>query len=313
MQKLTLLTLMLLLLLPGLAGAQCCSAGNPLSTDADYQSQGAHRLKVAITGKTSASSGYYKQDALYDVGSVDRASFHYSELTLGYGITHRLSARVDAGYFFDKTEAYKNPAAKNLVGSGLGDLSVQMRYLIYKNFIHKWELSGGAGIKLPVGVFDQEVDRVKLPIQLQPSSGSFKYFGNLFFIHTPHPGFSWYALVSAQVAQRIQSVNFDYRYGEVYMLSAGVNQRIAPWLSAAMQLRGELRTRLHRENHIEVATSGGRMVYITPSVSVSLPARLFLTASVNVPLYRYHNGVQLAHRYLAAITLSRSFKLKREA
>lgn len=290
--------------------AQCCSAGNPIGNEIDFASTNKNILKVSLNYKYSEGNRYYSKDDVFDVGFVDKAYFNYSEVKLAYGFSHRLSIIGELGYFINKTEVYKVEDVTPSEGFGLGDAVLQARYLLFKNFIKKWQISIGAGIKLPVGVFDQELNYVKLPITVQPSSGSFKYSANIFYINTKHDKIKYYSLGLIELANRINSKNFKYQYGNIYSLALGSNYQISKIISANILLRGELRARSERESDETINSTGGKFVYLSPGINIKLAPLLYLNSVINIPVYKYYNGIQLANSYLLNISIHKSISFQ---
>jgi len=286
--------------------AQCCSAGNPLSTESDLVNSGVKNLKIGVNYRHSFSNTFYSENQALEIGIIDKANYNFTDINLSYGIFHRATLKAELGYFINKTEKYNIENMNNAIGSGLGDASLQFRYLLYKSFTNKWELSGGLGIKLPVGVFDQEVNNVKLPITVQPSSGSFKYFANAFF-HKSKGNLALYSLASIEVSQTIDSDNFYWKYGNVYALNTGAIYNWKNKLSAGIQLRGELRERSSRENKQTVEASGGFIMYCAPLLSAKIAKGYYAMCSINIPVYKYVNVLQLTNAYSFSIGFQRKF------
>jgi len=286
--------LLLLVLLAGKnLNAQCCAAGNPIGTDLDFTNGGKNSVLVGLTYRYSLSGSVYQGSKKSDVGFVDKSDFNYSEFTVNYALTSRLSFRGDIGYFFNKTEYYNNgftPARAN----GLGDLSLLANYQLLKQS-KIGALAIGLGVKLPVGIFDQEVDDVKLPINVQPSSGSFR--GNFQFFQQKGLGsrVMIFSLLSMEMAAWIRSDNFTYRYGNMYLFATGFSYKILPGLSAALSGRGEFRGRSWRDDHISVESSGSKIIYVTPSFNWKIKRKANFNAGVLLPVYRYMNGIQLGN------------------
>ena len=216
----------------------------------------------------------------------------------------------ELGYFINKTELYKPEDVTPSEGFGLGDAVLQTSYLLYKNFTKKWQISIGAGIKLPIGVFDQELNYVKLPITVQPSSGSFKYSANIFYLNTKHDKIKYYSLGLIELAARIDSKNFKYQYGNIYSLAFGSNYQISKIISTNLMLRGELRTRSEREPDIIVESSGGKFIYLSPGINIKLAPLLHLNSSINIPVYKYYNGIQLANSFIINISIHKSISFE---
>jgi hypothetical protein len=171
MIRIFLLTITVLSSFQHSAFAQCCSAGNPYFYG--EQANMGHRQLLVLAGyKYSTSDTYYNGSEPISIDFVDKAWFNYLNLQMIYGITSRLSVQTELGYFINKTENYSKEGWTQSRGYGLGDLTVTMKYLAYRNYKKRISLIPSVGVKFPVGVFDQEVDNVKLPITVQPSSGS---------------------------------------------------------------------------------------------------------------------------------------------
>ncbi|NQV02284.1 MAG: hypothetical protein HQ542_06545, partial [Bacteroidia bacterium] len=174
-----LLGLVLLFSGAGSAHAQCCASGNPFISDAEQPALQSNVLTASFIYRYNHSHQFYHDDSPSpDLPFSQNAYSNYSELQVGYGITKWLTVLGEIGYFFNKTlttigqETYR--------GHGLGDAALYLKFNAYSNPGSNLFISPSVGVKFPVGVFDQEVDYVKLPISVQPSSGSFKYTGNVF-------------------------------------------------------------------------------------------------------------------------------------
>jgi hypothetical protein len=56
-----------------------------------------------------------------------------------------------------------------------------------------------------------------------------------------------------------------------------------------------------------VPSTGGRVLYVTPGLRVSLPKRASLYSFVQIPAYRYVNEEQLAPTVGGVVGISKSF------
>ncbi len=288
---------------------QCCSAGNPLTGIADLSTQSKNTIKLSLAYKHGLSKDYYNENQVIDLNTVEKAYFNYSEFGVLYSATNKLSFGADLGYFFDKTEIFKNENSEPHIGSGLGDLALQVRYNLYRSVFKKMELNLGLGTKLPVGVFDQEVENIKLPLQLQPSSGSCKYFGNLFWGKSINKKASIYAFGMFEWAQRIESKNYNQKYGNVYHLAFGGNYHVIKSLNLGLNVLGELKGKSSREDNQVIQSTGGQFVSVTPSVSFTGLKFMMVDARCRVPVYKFYNGIQLGNKFIFEVRLSRRIRL----
>lgn len=285
---------------------QCCSAGNPYFYG-EQTSTGKKELQFLMGYKFSTSTQYYDGHKPVPIDFVDKAFFNYLNLQAQYGITHRLSLQADIGYFINKTETYNLADWNKQRGYGIGDLMITIRYLAYKNFVRKISIIPSFGIKLPVGVFDQETEHVKLPITLQPSSGSYKYALNLYMNKGfNNPKWNIGLFGSYEYAQLIDSENFYYKYGNMVLLSLIGSYRLLDKFNIGLELRNEYRSKSKRENDLIVEASGFNIFYTNPHLSYSISPHFLIAANAEFPVYRYYNGIQLGNTFAVSLRLSYS-------
>jgi hypothetical protein len=273
--------------------AQCCSAGNPLGSDLDFSNHGKKSLSAGLTYRYSLSDNVFKGSEKVDIGFVNKSDFNYTEFTINYAFTSKLSVRGEIGYFFNKTEYYNNgfnPAR----GSGIGDISLLFNYQLFQK--SKFGIIAiGMGTKLPVGVFDQEANLVKLPINVQPSSGSYKLSFQMFQQKSFNVRTSFFSLASVEFAAWIHSKNFNWRYGNAYLLNTGFSYKPIPKLNTSLAARAEIRGRSYRDDMIIVDSSGSKVIYINPALNWKATPKISLNVGVLLPVYRYMNGIQLGN------------------
>lgn len=301
--KVFILTLLALICQQQVMG-QCCSAGNPFFYG-EQSSMGHKELQVIGGYKYSTSTSYFEGSEPISIDFVDKAYFNYLNLQLQYGITHRFSIQTDLGYFINKTETYSKAGWDPNRGYGLGDLMLTVRYLAYKNFVRKLSIIPSIGVKFPIGVFDQEVNHVKLPITVQPSSGSFKYLFNLYVnkgFSSPKWNLGFFA--SFEYAQLINSQNFYYKYGNLYLFSFITSYKVIENINLGIEIRSENRARSSREIDQLVESSGYNIIYTIPHISYSFAKKWLLSVNAELPVYRHYNGIQLGNSFSVSARLS---------
>ena len=289
--------------------AQCCGAGNPLNGFGDVSGIQRKMFQISPYYKYSYSDQYYEGSKKADV-SPDKMFYNFVSMDMAYGLSNRMSVHGQIGYFINKTKLYNVEGWNDMTGYGLGDAEFNLRYSVIKNVIKKIEVTPSIGIKLPVGVFDQEVDDVKLPISLQPSSGSLKYNASV-FMSKRFEKYSLSAKVFAEYANRIQSENFDYKYGNLYVLSIYGSYNISRKLNTMIQLQYESRDKAKRENSQIVESSGGQVVYLIPQVNYTLMQDLAVLVNGYIPVYRYMNGIQIANKFSVSLRITKSFNFNK--
>lgn len=286
------------------ATAQCCSAGNPYFYS-DRTNMEKKELQAMLGYKHSLSDTYYSGSKKIEINDIEKAWFNYLNFQLVYGLTHRLSVQTDLGYFLNKSEAYYRKDWANKTGAGLGDATISLRYLAYKSFTRKYSIIPSLGVKLPVGVFDQEVKNVRLPITIQPSSGSFRYLMSL-YVQKAFQNQKWKLgfYGSFEYAQLINSDHFYYKYGNLFLLSLIGSYKVGERMNAGLELRNESRNRALRENEQLVQSSGYNVVSVIPHLSYAAGDKWLWAMNAELPVYRYYNGLQLGNKYAISLSLA---------
>jgi len=284
--------------------AQCCSAGNPFFYG-EQANIGHKQLQVIAGYKYSLSDQYYHNDSKVEIDFIYKAWFNYLNLQLIYGLTPRISIQTDIGYFTNRTEQYKKEDWESITGYGIGDAGLTVRYLAYKSFTRKLSIIPSLGVKFPVGIFDQEVSNVKLPITVQPSSGSFKYLLNLYISKTfKNPKYNLVFFGSAEFPQLIDSENFYYKFGNMYLFSLVGSYYFSDKLTFGLEVRNENRRKATRENDQIVESSGFNIVYAVPHISYAFAKKWFIAVNADIPVYKYYNGIQLSNKFAISARLS---------
>jgi hypothetical protein len=255
--------------------------------------------------KVDFENGIVRPGFHQDLGGRSR----FLQLDAGYGLTGWTtlvaSAPVatqrsyDVGHPPGLTETYET--------WGLGDTLVGVRHAVVATAGTSVVL--GAGVELPTGEFrlvspQALFDVGVLDPMLQPGSGS------------------WDVLLTAQASRRLRTGGLDltgafsyqanttndlgYSYGDDAIASLALARPIAPRLRASLQLKWARRGRSEYQGQ-GVLSTGGSIVYATPGIVATLPARLALYFFLPVPVYRYVNETQVAPRLSLVVGMARSF------
>ena len=304
MTRITILVFCIVISIGNRAFAQCCASGNPFISDAEQPALQSRVLTAALNYRYSHSEQYYHDDSPYhDLNFSQTANVNYAELQLAYGVTKWLTVMGDVGYFFNKT--LHTEGQDPMRGYGLGDASLYLKFNLYSNAKSRFTISPSIGMKFPIGVFDQEVDYVKLPISVQPSSGSYKYMGTIFISKGIAKNMALAGFVSYEYAQLIESENFYYKYGQQWIGAIYFNYKIIKNLSLDLQIRNEYRAKAIRENSEIVESSGYDVTYFTPQLTYAFKYNWYLSIFGDIPLYKYYNGIQMSFGYAFSLRLTK--------
>lgn len=291
--------------------AQCCSAGNPASLTGEMLSLEKRTLLQSLQFRNSYSDAYYSGSMKSDDGYIDHSLNNYFEYKLSYAFSNKIALSGEIGYFINKKEVYKNSLWPYKNGYGLGDAKLLLKYSLFKDFFRKYEIAAALGATLPVGVFDQVVSGVKLPITLQPSSGSFKYNFDLYYFNEIRgTKFKLLFINRFEIPQLIDSKNFYYQYGILNLSSFYASYLVKDHIALLCQFRNEYRGRAKRENDVAIESTGGDILFSSLGFSWVVFDNFNMVGAFDYPFYKNLNGTQLSNKYVFTLKVSYKIKLK---
>jgi periplasmic mercuric ion binding protein len=292
--------------------AQCCSAGNPASTNG---SGGVNKnnLLVSASYVHSYSDTYFEENSVYNgdewLSHLEKSKFHFGLLNFSYGLTDKLSIATEFGYFIAKSMEYTFFDNSRNAG-GFGDAAVDIKYQIAD--LNKQLTTVFASVKttLPIGEFDKVDQGVVLPIDIQPSSGSFRLNTSLSIYKRFYGSkLSLNSYISSEFSQRIHTERTDYKYGNLYTLVLGLTHKTSKKVSTGLGINYT-----HREKALNraviVDATGGDFINIQPRINYRLPDDFSLMSSLNFPVYRNTNSIQLTNKFIFVLGVSKGFNTK---
>jgi len=303
----------LMILFQQSANSQCCTAGNPTGGDGSLYSLKKNELRINTSYRHSLSKDYFHLGSKIDVPYLDKSFYDFTNISLAYGVSERFSVFAELGYFIDKTQVsnFINDI-ENIRSYGLGDLSMNIKYRVFQTVkpISQFVVSGG--IKFPVGVFDEELDGILIPLSLQPSSGSYKFNLSAYYSRKKQAAkFSWYTMAMYEYNSLIEREYLVYKYGDFYQFSLAANYSVLKNLSFSAIAKLEIRARDKRENNIKIESTGSSVVYLSPQIMYSFSNLWHISAFADFPIYKFVNGYQLTNKFAFQIGLRKDFILKK--
>lgn len=296
--------------MPQAVSAQCCGAGNPISTSQGDAVMKKGQMQIMLGYRHSASSRYYEGSRQVDVefpGKIDHTGYDFIDLGVSYGITKRLTVGAMIGYFIDKKEDYVSEMFPDVKASGIGDLGVRAGYTVYRHVRHGIEVTPFVMVKFPVGKFDCETDGIKLPLAMQPSSGSFKYSAGVSASYNINRRFYLTTFDQFEYSQRIKSKNFDYQYGPLWNLNVAAGFRALKNLHAGLQIGYEDKGKA-KDDGLTLEGSEYRLLKLTPQIT-GLYKAFSLSAGVDMPVWRKVGGLQMSNGWALQLNLAYNLKL----
>lgn len=294
-----------IIVLPKLSNGQCCAAGNPVSADGT-SSQGKGILKISALYQHSFSDTYFEGNQASDF--VYKNTFYdFNSLKFAYGLGEKLNLDGEIGYYINKSEYFVLTDFSRF-SKGFGDASLTLRYSIFKSTEKQFEIAPLFTLKIPVGEFDQIYNNVLLPIDLQPSSGSFRFKpGFIVYKGIDHTKLSFFTLMSAEFAQAIKTERtFNYKYGNLYMVSLFASYQFSEWLNTSLEIR-EQYSDMANNNGLDIKATGGNVLSLVPRITAFYKDWEF-GANYNQPLLKNLNSIgypQLSSKYAFSLSVGR--------
>jgi hypothetical protein len=302
--------LVLALLFQYNAQAQCCAAGNPISGDGSAGGTAKNVLETSIYYQHSYSDTYYNGTSKSDYKYIDNSFYDFTSLRVAYGISNRFKVSAELGYFFSKAQVFDFGYDRS--AHGIGDLVLGVQYFAYRNPERKIDIFPSFDLTLPVGNFDQMSGVVILPIDLQPSSGSFKYkLGLLVSKRYLMDKLAFFVSGNVEFSQRINTDRTNYKYGNLYQLSFYGSYKVVRRLTAAIQLRGQIRDKASDSNEETLQSTGGSYIFLSPQLRYNFWRSWNISAVFDIPVYKNTNGNQLTNKYAFSFRLSKTFNLSK--
>jgi len=309
---------LILLFGPQIIDAQCCSTGSPVGASVYVGVLGKNYLRLSTFYRHSYSDKYFEADSRADNNPFQSANYNFAGITIGYGLTRRLTAEIDFGYFFNKTQVFLNNNVfhgNKQTGFGLSNGGLNLKYGLFIKPVKQIELTAGAGFRYPFTTNPQMVDHVQLNRDIQPSTNAFSVNGMLFF-----------SLGFPAITLRLFTINrYDYnfpdkgtsdttkyKYGNILLNSIFVSKKIVKYFFVILQLRNEYKTHDTYKGKTQVNT-GYDILYISPQLSYSIAGKWNVTLVFDMPLYKNYTGRQLTPAYAYALSLTRDFNLGHKA
>lgn len=285
--------------------AQCCGAGNPISISGTDSNIKKKHMQISLDYRHSYSDTYYEGNVKYKnsfYGQLSDASYDFLNLGIAYGITKRWTLQTQLGYYINKQENFKDPSLPDAKVNGIGDLSLSTSYVAYNNPMKGIELVPFITVKFPVGKFDCENNGVKLPISMQPSSGSYKYSGGFYFY--TNLSRQWYVTSYNlfEYAQRIVSSNFNYKYGNLTYLNAAVYYKTFDFITLGANLSYEHMSRSKDEYGFLEGTSY-QLMKVSPQVLISPAKQFHMVVFADIPFWRNISGIQMSNKWAMQVKL----------
>lgn len=301
--------------------SQCCAAGNPLNTGSSMPGGSKNMLDASFSYMHSLSDTYYAGTSVSDYRYIDNSSFDYSMLMLKYGLTDELLITAELGYFFSKMQDFIqfsdgfNPPSRKAYG--LADGALGVIYKLYSDEDGLFSINPNFKVTLPIGVFDQADGAVVMPIDIQPSSGNFKYnFGLSLFKGFEESDIALMAMGNYEISQRIETERTNYKYGNQFNVSLiGLYNLTSIFgesdflenLTGSLEFRANLRDKSSDRQKKLIESTGGTVLFVAPHLALAFEGDWGVNMQFEVPVYKDINGIQLTNKYAFTFGINKRF------
>jgi len=267
-------------------------------------------LRVITFYRYNYGNQYFEGDDHSDFSLLKNANYNYAGIIAGYGLWNKLTVEAEAGYYINKTQNYNLVPEYALKGFGFSSGIFSVRYSLLKNDTKRFYISSGIGAKVPFSTRPLSRGGVELPIEMQPSAGSFGAVMQLFVVkEKPATGIRYFLTGRMELnAENEQS----YKLGTSLFTSFFFSKHLMlQWLkgdwTTILQIRNEIRSRDHTLNGWK-ESSGSTIFYFSPQLNYFIKERWNLSLMLDLPVYQNFNGTQLATKYGLSLNLARDFK-----
>jgi hypothetical protein len=295
----------------GLLGQCFTSSGNPVGGTSNMGVMDKRALRAGLFYSYSSSDKYFQGHREYtgDNEILQNASYNYLGFFSAYGLAKWLSMEMEAGYYLDKTQLYYLDDTK-LSGQGFSNLVLSLKPRLFYSSDKRFELSCALGVNIPFSREMQQVSGVTLPIQIQPSIGSYGLVFQSFMVKE-YPfraiRFFWVYRMEGYFENPQ-----EYIPGCMYINSLFVSRhftfeqwKLKDW-TLILQLRNQVQGLSSRSGEA-IGVSGNCLLYLVPQLNLSLGDHWNISVLADLPLYRYYHGIQLANKTAIVLSLIRDF------
>ena len=297
----------------GLLAAVCLW---PAAADAQIFGRGARTEFISGFGIRTFASFLELDDLLAAGNKVDdpsrrSASVRVTPISLVYGLRRSVSV-VGIFPFVDKEMSAAGPDGPTTVGggTGIGDATFLVKWRFFRRDRGRgtFRLAVEGGVKTPTGNDGlRDADGILLPPTLQRGSGSWDPTADLTVTWVP-PTERGRWIFSGDVGATIATKANEFEQGDRFAYDAMAKYRIHPARYPGrdtfllLEINGRWRGRA-RSMGLELADSGGHVVYLSPGLQFLLRGNVILEGGVQIPVLRELNGTQLAPSFNGLVGL----------
>jgi hypothetical protein len=291
-----------IVLLPNIFYSQCCGGGAHVGGNIFLGTLGKGYLQTNVNYRQSHSEGYMQNDWNSDFKFVKNAFSRHTGMQIGYGISKRVTADFETGYFINRTQNFEfGNYSFSQTGSGLTSLTLATRINIFKLKKSEIEWTAGFGVRMPWSKKRLMENGVELSEDVQPNNGSYGLvFRSFLAKEFDHIHGNLFLINSVSLNKTNEK---DYKEGNTYISTLLYGQQIIHNLTAIIQVRNEIRGKAIRYGNDVISSGGYRFVFV-PQLNYTIDNKYNIGLIYEQPIYRFYHGIQLKDLYAFSINLN---------
>lgn len=289
--------------------AQCfSSAGTPVGGSQQMGMLDPKVLTLSGFFRYGYFDRYFEGDQVSDVDLIKNADYTFGGTLLSYGLSSRIGLEAELGYFGHKTKRYRMPEGYSLSGSGWSNTLVSAKFKIWQHPVHNLAWSVSSGLKIPFSRHLKAVNHVRLPFDIQPSTGAFGGVLQSYLVYqNSFTGFRYFLYNRFDLNG--QSLE-EYRFGPSLTTSLFISKHLIKTSSwpVSLTLIAQIRSEYHGSNTLHGVpenSSGSFKTFLSPQINLAFHDLWNLSVLADLPVYQYYNHIQLAERFSLGFSLTR--------
>ena len=294
---------------------QCfASPGNPVGGTANMGTMQKNSIRIAPSYQYSYSDIYFEKNKKYEGPKtvIDKANYSYLQLIGSYGITDSLTIETEWGYFIQKELQYKLSSTK-VHAHGLSNSVISLKYKLFQNDESRFSTTISLGANIPFSQEMKQLNGVTLPLDVQPSTGSFGAVWQTYIIkENSFRGERWFYTNRIEYYRpNKDNIKFGSAlYQSVYFSKHFDFQswKLHDW-TAIIQCKNLIKLPNYKEEKI-IKASGGYTFWVIPQINIFIKKTWNISTFISIPIYQYVHEIQLGNTYGWGIQIIRDFGLK---
>ncbi len=305
-----LITILIFIFFSKLAYSQCLSSANPIGGTNNLLVLEKKTFRFISFHRFNYGDQHYEENKRSDFDLIKSANYNYLGTILGFGISDKFTIETETGYFINKTQIYNVTPAYQLRGYGFSNIIISAKYGFLADHFKRLYYSANAGIKIPSSTKPKSSKGVELPVEVQPTIGSYGMVIQSFLVKE-NSGKGLRFFLTNRFESNLPNKK-EFQLGTSVFTSVFISKHLMySWIKSdwtvILQMRNEIRFKDKRENKL-IESSGGVLFILSPQINYSLKEKWNISLLADMPVYQYLYGIQLVTKFGITIGLTRDFE-----